>query len=247
MLACLLAGNKRPNLNPIQKKLTNGINLFTNPYMTLKIKTLASVLFLTSRLLAQSDVASKNILSALSKKFNTYDVIKTNFTLTINNAEAKNKQTQEGILYLKSKTNKYKIVFEEQEILSDGKSQWTYLKADNEVQLSNISKEEEALNPAQIFTAYNKGYKTRFNGETKVGTTVYQNIEMAPVTNKSFFKIKMMVYKANNQLYSLSVYDKNGNIYTYTIKKLEPINGIVDAFFVWDKKKFATVDMQDLR
>ncbi len=215
--------------------------------MTFKIKSLTALLFISSHLFAQSDVASKNILSALSKKFKTYDVVKTDFTLSINNAEAKTKESQSGVLYLKYKANKYKIVMAEQEILSDGKSQWTYLKDDNEVQLSNISKADDALNPAQIFTDYNKGYKTKYNGDSKTGNTVYQNIELVPIATRSFFKIKMMVDKAKNQLYSMVIYDKNGNIYTYTIKTLSAATGIKDAFFVWDKKKFAGVDIQDLR
>lgn len=215
--------------------------------MTFKIKILTALLFLTSHLFAQSDVASKNILSALSKKFKTYDVVKTDFTLSINNAEAKTKESQSGVLYLKYKANKYKIVLAEQEILSDGKSQWTYLKADNEVQLSNVSKADDALNPAQIFTDYNKGYKTKYNGDSKTGNTIYQNIELVPTATRSFFKIKMMVNKAKKQLYSMAIYDKNGNIYTYTIKTLSAATGITDVFFVWDKKKFAGVDIQDLR
>lgn len=215
--------------------------------MTLKLKTLTAILFIGSNLFAQSDATSKNILAALSKKFKTYEVVKTDFTLALTNAQDKSKQNLVGVLYLKSKTNQYKIVFAGQEILSDGKTQWTYLKDDNEVQLNNVSKNDDAINPAQIFTTYTKGYKTKYNGDNKVGNTIYQNIELVPIATRSFFKLKMKVDKLKNELYSLIIFDKNGNTYSYTIKKLTPVTGIADAFFVWDKKKFIGVDVQDLR
>lgn len=228
-----------------EKSILTTYNIIS--YLNLKVSLVFVLLIICCNLFAQSDAESKIILDAVSKKFKTYDVVKTDFSLTVNNPVAKTKETQNGILYLKSKANSYKIIFAEQEILSDGKSQWTYLKTDNEVQLSNVSKDEDAINPAQIFTAYNKGFKSKYNGETKTGTTNYQNIELVPISNRSFFKIKMVINKSINQLYNLSVFDKNGNIYTYTIKKLTPVTGISNTFFVWDKKKFPAVDLQDLR
>ena len=213
----------------------------------MKIKSLLVFLLITSNLFAQSDVASKAILSALSKKFNTNPIVKVDFSLNINNLEAKSKETLTGVLYLKAKSNKYKITFPSQEIFSDGKNQWTFLKNDNEVQLSELSKDDEALNPAKIFSAYDKGYKSRFIGESKIGSITYQNLELAPLANRPFSKIKMAVDKNKKQLYALAVYGRDGIIYTYTIKKLTPMKNIADSFFVFDKKAHPGIDFQDLR
>ncbi len=215
--------------------------------MYFKIKFILILIVLSGNLFAQSDAASKVILDAITKKFKTYDVVKSDFTFTVNNLKEKSNESEAGVLYLKSKTNKYKLIFQNQEILSDGKNQWTYLKADNEVQLNAVSKDEDALSPAQVFTSFNKGFKSKYNGETKIGTIVYQNIELAPIATKSFFKIKLAINKAKNQIYSVSIYNKNGINYTYTINRLTTLNLIGDSFFVWDKKKYPNVDLEDLR
>ncbi len=215
--------------------------------MNFKFRMFFMLLIVCNNLFAQSDASSKLILDALSKKFKTYDLVKTEITFTVNNLETKINESQVGVLYLKSKANKYKLIFQNQEILSDGKNQWTYLKADNEVQLNTVNNEEDALSPAQIFTNFNKGFKSKYNGETKIGTTVYQNIELAPITTKSFFKIKLAINKAKNQIYSVSIYNKNGINYTYTINKLTALSVIGDSFFVWDKKKYPNVNLEDLR
>ncbi len=215
--------------------------------MNFKFRMFFMLLIVCSNLFAQSDASSKLILDALSKKIKTYDLVKTEITFTVNNLETKSNESQVGVLYLKSKANKYKLIFQNQEILSDGKNQWTYLKADNEVQLNTVNNEEDALSPAQIFTSFNKGFKSKYNGETKIGTAVYQNIELAPIATKSFFKIKLAINKAKNQIYSVSIYNKNGINYTYTINKLTALNVIGDSFFVWDKKKYPNVNLEDLR
>jgi outer membrane lipoprotein-sorting protein len=212
-----------------------------------KFKSLLILLFISSNIFAQNDVASKTILAALNKKFNTYDVVKIDFSLNINNLESNSKETQNGVLYLKAKSNQYKITLPKQDIFSDGKSQWTYLKKDNEVQLNTVSNDEDALNPAKIFSSYNKGYKSRFIDESKIGANTYQNLELAPLTNKSFSKIKMAIDKNKHQLYALAIYGKDGMIYTYTVKKIIPVKGLTNSFFVFDKKMHLGVDFQDLR
>src|SRR4051812_32249361 len=83
---------------------------------------------------AQTDVKAKAILADVSRKYRSYDIIKTDFTYTLENPQANTKESQTGTIYVKSKTNKYKIILKGQELISDGKSQWTYLKADKEVQ-----------------------------------------------------------------------------------------------------------------
>ena len=57
---------------------------------------------------AQSEVKAKEILAEVSKKYRSYDVIKTEFSYTLENPQAKIKETQSGTLFVRSKVNKYK-------------------------------------------------------------------------------------------------------------------------------------------
>lgn len=72
--------------------------------------------------------------------------------------KSKVKETQQGTLYVKANANKYKVAMTNQDLISDGKVQWTYLKNDQEVQISNVDS-GDAINPAKIFTIYEKGFK----------------------------------------------------------------------------------------
>lgn len=196
---------------------------------------------------AQVDQA-KSILAEVSKQYKTYDAIKTEFTYTIDNPQAKIKEKQAGTLYLKSKSNKYRVVLNNQEIISDGKSQWTYLKEDKEVQVSDVDNSNDALNPAKIFVIYEKGYKYLYTGDTKINNRIYHNIDLTPTEgSKSFFKVRLQIDKVNKRITNAVIFDKNGNHYTYEIKTFTPTANLPETTFAFDSKKYPGVEVVDLR
>lgn len=206
---------------------------------------------------AQKDSQAKTILGEVSQKYRSYDVIKTDFTFSLNNQQANIKETQTGTLISKAKTGKYRVTLYnsaakpevDKEILSDGKSQWTYLKKDKEVQVSDADKSGDGLsNPAQIFTMYEKGFKYLYTGEQKIAGKSYQNIELTPEDDKkTIYKVKLTIDKAKKQIYSALLFDKNGNRYTYTVRTFTPNVPAPDATFAWDAKGHPGVEVVDLR
>jgi len=214
-------------------------------------KILLSLLVLTGvsyTIYAQTDEKAKVILAEVSKRYRSYTTVKTDFTFTLDNKQSKVKETQQGTLYVKASANKYKVTMTDQDMISDGKSQWTYLKKDKEVQVSNVDNSSESLNPAQIFTIYEKGFKYLYTGETKAGAKTYQMIDLSPTdTNKSFFKIRLSIDKVAKRIASVLIFDKNGNRYTYTIKTFVPNVKVPETTFTFDAKKYPGVEVVDLR
>ena len=197
---------------------------------------------------AQSEVKAKEILAEVSKKYRTYDVIKTEFSYTLENPQAKIKETQSGTLFVRSKVNKYKVILKGQELISDGKNQWTYLKADKEVQLSEVDNSSDALNPAKIFTIYEKGFKSVYTNDTKLNGKTLHNIDLTPIDSKrSFFKVRLQIEKLTKQITNAVIFDKNGNKYTYTIKTFMPNVKVPESTFAFDSKLYPGVELVDLR
>ena len=197
---------------------------------------------------AQSEVKAKEILAEVSKKYRTYDVIKTEFSYTLENPQAKIKETQSGTLFVKSKVNKYKVILKGQELISDGKNQWTYLKADKEVQLSEVDNSSDALNPAKILSIYEKGFKSVYTNDSKLNGKTLHNIDLTPLDAKrSFFKVKLQIDKLSKQITNAVIFDKNGNKYTYTIKTFMPNVKVPESTFAFDSKLYPGVELVDLR
>lgn len=197
---------------------------------------------------AQTDTKAKEILAAVSKKYRSYDIVKTDFTFTLNNEKAKVKETQQGTLYVKANANKYKVAMTNQDLISDGKVQWTYLKNDQEVQISNVDNSGDAINPAKIFTIYEKGFKYAYTGENKVGAKVYQMIDLTPTnTKKSVLKVRLSIDKVSKQIANVVIFEKNGNTYTYNVKTFSPNVKVPETTFAFDAKKYPGVEIIDLR
>jgi len=205
---------------------------------------------------AQKDVQAKKILNQVSAKYRSYDVIKTTFTFTYENPQANTKDSQTGTMISKSKSNKYRVtIFSpedklavDEEIISDGKNQWTYVKKNKEVELSDVDNSSESMNPAQIFTIYEKGYKYVYNGDAKVDGKLCQVIDLTPEDEKKpFFKIRLSIDKAKKQIFSAMIFDKNGSKYNYTIRTFTPNVKVPESTFTFDKKNYPGVELVDLR
>jgi len=166
----------------------------------------------------------------------------------LENPQAKIKETQQGSLIAKSEANKYKVTMTDQELYSDGKSQWTYLKDNKEVQITDVDNNTDGINPAKIFTIYEKGYKYLFTGEKKVGAKTLQTIDLSPLDiKKSIFKIRLTIDKAAKQITNVVIFDKSGNRYTYAIKSFIPNVKVAESVFAFDAKKYPGVEVVDLR
>lgn len=218
----------------------------------------ALILTTVTSAFAQKDAAARAILNKVSEKYRTYDAIKTDFTFTLESPQAGVKETQNGTLITRSKSNKFKVSLYSpgasgnpevtQEIICDGRTQWNYLKKDKEVQVNNANSSGEGLNPAQVFTIYEHGYKYIYNGENKAGGKVYQEIDLTPEDiKKPFFKVRLQIDKAKKQIYSALIFDKNGNRYTYTLKSFVPNIPVSDNTFIFDVKAHKGVEVVDLR
>ncbi len=201
-------------------------------------------------LLAQTDAKAKAILAGVSKKFKSYDVISAGFTITAESPQTKTKQTQSGTVFVRSKLNKFKVSLPQQEIISDGKTFWTYLKEDKEVQIASVVNDDDddnVLNPAKIFTLYEKGFKYVYTGEVKQNGKIYQQIELAPTSTRSYSKVKLLIDKLKKQLAVATIFDKNGSKYTYAITSFNPNVKASESTFTFNKANYPGVEVVDLR
>jgi len=205
---------------------------------------------------AQQDAQAKTILNGVSQKYRSYNTVKSDFTINIQSPQDKVNQTQSGTLYTQAKTNKYKLLVYgnaaktalAQEITSDGKTLWTYLPREKEVQVNDVKNNTEGLNPAQVFTIYEKGYKYIYIGLQKQGGKNYKAIQLTPTdTKQNIFKVKLLIDAAKKQIYSAQLFDKNGSRYTYTINSLTPNASVANDVFTYNTKAHPGVEVVDLR
>ena len=194
---------------------------------------------------AQNDPKAKAILDGMTKKVKSLKTIKASFVLNITGAKIKD--TKKGTISLKGE--KYHVELAGQEIICDNKTIWTYNKEAKEVQINNFDPSEQSMSPAKLLTnSYDKDYKYSYKGEKKEKGKTLDIIEVTPKDNNSkASKVELMIDRASSIVASGNIWEKNGNKIEYIISNFTADKNIPDAFFGWDAKAHAGVEVVDLR
>ncbi|WP_162903204.1 LolA family protein [Taibaiella koreensis] len=192
------------------------------------------------------DAKAKAVLDKVSAKFKGMSSLKANFSLNMDDAKGKSKGSKSGTFLMKG--NKYRVNMTGQQIISDGKTVWTYLQANKEVQVASYDPNAQSISPAKLFSgSYNSEYKSVYGGEKTVGGKKVDVIEMTPVNARAFKKVVLYVDKSSSMITGGTMFDKNGGSYGYSISGVTPNAAVSDAEFTWDAKKNPGVEVVDLR
>jgi outer membrane lipoprotein carrier protein len=208
----------------------------------MRIIALLLIIGLSSNNLFAQDAKAKAILDGVSSNLKTLKSLKANFSLAI----SKTKEKKSGTVSMKG--TKYFINMGAQEIYCDAKTIYTYVKSANEVTINDIDPNENTLSPTKLFTNfYDKEFTSKFISEKKIGTSTIATILLTPTKAKQFTKVELMVDVAKKIITGGKVYEKNGNIMSYTISGFSANAAVTDNVFVWDAKKHPKVEVVDLR
>jgi len=196
---------------------------------------------------AQYDQKAKTILDAMSTRYKKMPSYVAKFsTALVNETEGLN-EVFKGQITVKG--DQYMLKTEEQEVINDGKTVWTYLPDVNEVNIDIYSPDDDEITPSSIFDEYKNGYKYIWLENTKEQGFDSDVIDLIPddAVNAQFFKIKMIISSSDRTLLKWTMFEKQGNKYIYTISDFDDKAAVSDAVFKFDKNKYPGVEIVDLR
>jgi len=214
--------------------------------MTKNFSLLALAATLALPAAAQQDPAAGKILDAVSAKYTALKSFQAGFTQTLENPAAKLKQNLNGEVTVSGQ--QYALSANGQEVYNDGKATYTYLKNENEVNITESDPKNQDMSPAQMYTMYKKGYKYQLLKPVKEGAITYDQIELTP-DNKTndVFKVDILVNRADKSIKSVKTFKKNGTRTTFTLKNFKPNVPVAASTFTFDKAKHPGVKVIDLR
>lgn len=195
---------------------------------------------------AQQDPKAGKILDEMSAKYKALKAFKASFQQTLENPLNKIKETIEGDIVVSG--TKFRLKTKGQEVINNGTTMWTYMKAENEVNISDYDPDEDELSPTSIFTLYQKGYKYVYVEQVTEAGVAYDVVELSPEDrSNALIKVRIQVSKKDRSVKSWKMFKKNGNRYTFVIRNFVT-NPPVDAMaFNFDKTKYKGVKVVDLR
>lgn len=196
-----------------------------------KICFLITVMLLSVATYAQT---AKSVLDKAAATVTVKEGVKANFKMTVSNG------TTSGTLLLKGR--KFHATTPVATIWFDGKTQWTYLKNNDEVNVSNPTEAQlQAINPYNFINLYKKGYNATLNKSGK------DYIVHLTATDKSK-KIQELFVSVNKTNYHpTQVKLLQGKKWTvFDISDLKRQN-IPDSLFQFNSKDFPNAEIIDLR
>lgn len=140
------------------------------------------------------------------------------------------------------KGNKFMATTQHTKVWFDGKTQWTYLTRNDEVNISNPKESElQSLNPYNFLTMYKKGYKSTMS---KNGTSYVVHL----TADSKAKKVQEMFITVDSKSYALSqVKMLQGKKWiTFDVSNLKQ-EALADAMFSFNAKDFPSAEVIDLR
>ncbi len=212
-------------------------------FLTLTCLNLVGLLIVNAQ---SKDAKAEQVLNEMSKKYQAYKAFTADFTYSLESPSSGVKDNFKGNITVKG--DKYHLKLTQQEIYNNGVTVWTYMKEENEVNITDYAPDEDDITPSKIYTMYKKGFKYVMNDEANENKALYYVIDLIPEDkSKQVFKIRMTINKTDYSVKKWKVFEKSGNRYNYSIIKFTPNPPVDDKSFVFDKTKYKGVQLVDLR
>ena len=187
-----------------------------------------------SSLFTANAQSAKSVLDKAAASVTVASGVKANFRMTTTTGNTS------GTIAIKGK--KFYATTPQAKIWFDGKTQWTYLKNNDEVNVSNPTEAQlQAINPYNFINLYKNGYTYTMN-------TAGTNYVIHLTSNSANRKIKELFITVNKKSYEpMQVKMLQGKKWTTfditSIKKEK----IADSQFRFNSKDFPKAEIIDLR
>ena len=195
----------------------------------------------------QQQSQAKAVLEKTAEAFKKAGGVRADFTLkAVNDGRLEGREN--GIIQLKGE--KFMLKTSETTTWFDGKTQWSYMVRNDEVNVSNPTQEElQQINPYTFLYMYQKGfsYKLGATGSYR-GKAVWEVVLTARDKKQELERITLFVAKDTYEpLYILLQQRGQQTRNEITITSYQTKQNYADQVFTFDKKQYPNAEVIDLR
>ena len=144
--------------------------------------------------------------------------------------------------------NQYLLTLQDQEVISNGQTVWTYLKEVNEVQITDHDPEQDVAIPWRIFTHYRQYYALSRIDTHQIDGKMYDVVELvAKDAEHELLKIIITVTRTTKQIKSLAMYDDNDTLHVFTMTDFRYKPNCDERFFQFNPQAYQGIEIIDMR
>lgn len=192
--------------------------------------------------MAQQDAEAKRILDRMSRTIKQAKGMDIHFTLT-NYLHGTPQSSMQGNICLQ--TDRFRLTTPEMITWFDGKTQWSYLTINEEVNISNPEKEElQTINPLAIIGLYKQGYHYQLAQTTE---KLYEIVLTAENEERQLSDLTLYVDRKTFLPHSVKVREAGKGYNLITIDQLKTGMNWENSFFTFDSQQYPHAEVIDLR
>ncbi|MDR2474346.1 MAG: outer-membrane lipoprotein carrier protein LolA [Bacteroidales bacterium] len=195
---------------------------------------------------SQQDKKAKDLLDKSLAVFSNAGGIKASFAFTAKQPNEKSSESFNGTIYMKE--NKFRLETPEFQAWFNGVNQWTYLKDNNEVNLTKPDADEvQQMNPSAVLSIYKKGFNCKYAGEKTVNGKKIDEIVLTPQKKNDWKKVVVQLDKTTTLPVRIQLQYANGMLNDIVISAYQMKQSFSDSLFSFDSQKYPGVEVIDLQ
>lgn len=188
---------------------------------------------------------ANDILKKLEKKYDGIKDMTVAFRQEVHYGVTETNQSFDGTMWMK-KGNKYRIELEDQTIVTDGISVWSYSKSNNQVIIDRFKESSDSFTPDKVLVNVPSHYDALILGREKIESTETIILKLTPKESKSNLQwMKIWVDDDEYLMKKIQVLDVSDNLTTYLIGKVKLNQSLKEIQFQFDAP--AGTELIDLR
>jgi len=192
-----------------------------------------------------ADDPARDVLEKVRKKYESIADGELRYAQTTVFPVAKVEQHLKGTLQFK-KGNRYRVEMEDQTIVTDGTTVWSYSVRNHQVLIDNFTADERSLTPERILVSAPEDFTPTLTGHEKVGKFETTVVKLIPRGEQVLVQsMKLWVDESESLLRMVEIVDVGGKTTTYAVTEIRLNIGVPDARFVFQIPEGA--DVVDLR
>ncbi|MBI4535252.1 MAG: outer membrane lipoprotein carrier protein LolA [Ignavibacteriae bacterium] len=188
---------------------------------------------------------AQEVLEMVKKKYDSINDAQLKFSQKARFELARIEEHANGTLFVK-KGNKYRVELEEQTIVTNGATVWSYSLPNNQVLIDNFKLQDNPFSPEKILTGAPKDFYATTLGRERVGKSEAIVLKLVPKDDQSVVKsMKLWVDDGDWLIKKVEISDVNGKQTEYLVNDIKVNIGLTDSRFTYQIPE--GVEIVDLR
>ncbi len=196
-------------------------------------------------MLSFGDYNAKEVLEKVKSAYQSIQDASANFDQVVEYKIAKLNQKYEGKIQIK-KQDKMRIETDEQVLVTDGETSWTYSVLNEKVIIDKYDPKNSELSASRFFVEFPNDFYMEVVGTENIAGKKMYVLKLTPKNSDNYIQsMKLWADEKEWFVRQISVSDINGSNTTYLLKDLQINKGLPDQNFKFVPGK--NVEVIDLR